>query len=126
MKEKESIYLIKERNNRTFGIKKEDFSKEKLDKLKEFGEYITNNNIKSKVEVTIVSIDKNKIINKINIYIKNDKYALTFKNVYCGGVYGTDRIFDVLYNFEYVLEDLLGVTFNHYGDYSLSKNYLLL
>lgn len=126
------VYLNKKPNNRTFGIRKTDFNTEQLEALKTFANYIKNNNIKSDVKVSIRGYDSYKIINRINIYIENKYASLIFRNIYCGGVYGTDRIFETLYNFEYLLNDLIrnskeqNNTFNHYENYSLSNHYQLL
>jgi len=121
------VVLTKKENNRTFGIKKEDFTKEQLKILKEFAEWVKKNNIKSDVGVAIQGLDRYKVINRINIYIRNKKFNIILKNVYCGGMWGADRIFQVLYSFEYLLSDLLGKEeFEHYKDYSLSNGYKLL
>ena len=112
--------------NRTWGIDKRFFDDDDLKILKGFAKYVRENNIKSNVEIVIVSTDRYKVINRINIYIENDKYDIAFKNVYIGGVYGTDRIFECLYNFEYLLGDLIKEKFEHYVDYSLSNKYTLL
>ena len=123
---KKTIVLNKNLNNRIFGIRKTDFTKQQLEILKEFTQYIKHNNIKSDVKVTIRGFDKYKIINRINIYIENKKFNLIFRNIYCGGMYGSDRIFQVLYSFEYLLSDLINSEFEHYKNYSLSNDYKLL
>jgi len=120
------VYLNKKPNNRTFGIEKKDFDAEQLKALKSFAEFVKTNNVKSTVKVTIQGFDKHKVINRINIYIENENASLIFRNIYCGGLYGSDRIFQVLYSFEYLLSDLLGSEFEHYKNYSLSNGYQLL
>jgi len=101
--------------NQTFGIRKTDFTETDIKILKQFTHYIMKNNIKSDVIITSVSFGRYKIINRINIYIENKRYKITLKNVYCGGVYGTDRIFSV--------GELAKKKFEHYTDYSLSNKY---
>ena len=125
-KQKQNVYKDFGMKNRTWGIDKRFFTNDELEILKAFAEYVKNNNIKSDVKVTIVSTDRYKVINRVNIYIENDEFELTFKNVYIGGVYGTDRIFECLYGFEYLLSDLIKSNFEHYKDYSLSNRYKLL
>lgn len=126
MNEKKQIYKYFNPNGRKWGILKEAFDEEEKEILKDFGAYLKKNNIKPKVEITINSVDRNRIINRINIYIEAGDYKLIFKNVYCGGMFGMDRVFKTLYDFEYCLTDFMGEEFDHYKDYSLSNKYRIL
>ena len=122
---KEKIIVLPE-NNRTFGIDEKFLTEDDLEFLREFAKYLKSNNIKPNVEVSVVSKDKHGIVNRINIYIDAGDFRVVFKNVYCGGVLGSDRIFEVLYHLEYLFEELIGERFDHYADYSISRNYRML
>jgi small-conductance mechanosensitive channel len=122
---KEHVIIFPE-NNRTFGVSEKFLDEEDLKFLKDLAEYLKNNNEKPVVEITVESKDRNGIINRINIYIKTSEHKLAIKNVYCGGIYGTDRIFEVLYSLEYLFEDLIGEKFDHYANYSISNSYKIL
>ncbi len=112
-------------NNRHFGIKLDKLNAFETELLKEFANYIITNDVRSLVLIQIGGFDKHGIINRINIRIVNDCFDIAFLNIYCGGVIGSDRIFEVLYKFEDELARLSNLQFNHYSNYSLSNNYKL-
>jgi len=53
------------------------------------------------------------VINRIAIRIESKKHLIIFDNVYCGGIYGTDRIYEVLYQLDTDLYKLVNGNYGH-------------
>lgn len=121
-----TIYIkANEDKGRKYLINKDDLTEEQINFLKEFTEYIIKKKKDPEVIVSVKSTDTYNIINRFNIYILTDKHLIKISNAYNSAM-GSDRIFDWLYNFEYLLEEISGIKFNHYTTYSLSNKYYIL
>lgn len=117
-------------SNRTFGVSKDILTiKEIKDFIIDFTKKLVNDNKKPVVIVKVNGVDRYNIINRISFRVILNDRDMIFNDVYCGGMYGADRIFQVLYNFEYLLSKTAfnnSNTFDHYAEYSLSNKYVML
>ena len=124
------IELIKrfDKNNRTFGINEKALSDEEKEILVLFTGHVVYHNSPSDCYVLIKNIDRNGLVNRIAIRIENKKFLILFDDVYCGGLHGSDRVFEVLYQFEQLLialtygDNTYTYDFKHYVGYSLSNH----
>ncbi|MHA1329456.1 MAG: hypothetical protein ACTSR2_00125 [Candidatus Hodarchaeales archaeon] len=118
------------RNNRTYGVPRDITEIEEIKSfLVNFTKKLVEKKEKPMVIVRVEDKDNTKTINRVSFRILLVDYEIIIKNVYCGGVWGMDRIFSVLYNFEDLLSRITFGDYNsfdHYSDYSLSNNYKLL
>jgi len=118
------------RNNRTYGIPRDVVEiKEIKSFLANFTKKLVEEKEKPMVIVRVEDKDNTKTINRISFRILLNNYEVIIKNIYCGGVWGMNRIFSVLYEFEDLLSYITFGDYNssdHYSDYSLSNNYKLL
>lgn len=88
---------------RTFGINLNEFSEEEKKILKSWVKHvIKKKNINEKCYNFIIvadSFDRNKTINRFSIYYYDGVYSIRLNKIYSGGVYGSNRILEVIYLF---------------------------
>jgi|GEM_PF-5657807 len=113
-------------NNQEFGIPRNIIENDKIRRfLMKFVTKLVNQEIQPQVIVKTESVDDRKIINRFSVRIIDDSIEILIRNIYCGGIYGMDRIYFVLYNFEELLSKLCP-GFNRHTSFSISQNYVML
>ena len=109
MNERKRLVCILPRKNQKFGVPIEALNDYQISVLKEF----VKDESEAKVFILIKNMDKHKVINRIAIRIESKKHLIIFDNVYCGGIYRTDRIYGVLYQLDTDLYKLVNGNYGH-------------
>ena len=88
-------------NKRVFGVDLREFTEEEKKTLRAWVKHvIKKKNINEKCFNFIIvadSFDRNKTINRFSIYYYDGVYSIRLNKIYSGGVYGSDRVLEVIY-----------------------------
>jgi len=110
MNERKRLVCVFPRKNQKFGVPIEALNDYQISILKEFAKD------KSEVKVFVLKKDTDKyrvIINRIAIRIESERHLIIFDNVYCGGIYGRNRVYEVLYQLDADLYKLVNGDYGH-------------